>query len=130
MGLKEIFCRFERLVLGAAAWEFGDDFNLVAAFGVVLGDGFLEPLGAEDHRFDFGVVDDGDVAFTVKGLDHRFSRHTTAAEVVAGWYNETPPNDGHRRNILNCALTEIGVGYANNSASQYGTYWTQDFGER
>jgi uncharacterized protein YkwD len=35
---------------------------------------------------------------------------------------------GHRANILNCALNEIGVGYATDSSSQYGVYWTQDFG--
>jgi len=35
---------------------------------------------------------------------------------------------GHRANILNCALKEIGVGYATDSASRYGVYWTQDFG--
>jgi uncharacterized protein YkwD len=48
---------------------------------------------------------------------------------VGSWYNETPPNDGHRRNMLNCALTQIGVGYATNPNSDYGTYWTQDFGQ-
>jgi uncharacterized protein YkwD len=35
---------------------------------------------------------------------------------------------GHRANILNCALKEIGVGYATDSSSRYGVYWTQDFG--
>jgi uncharacterized protein YkwD len=54
--------------------------------------------------------------------------YPTAAAVVDAWYNEVPPNDGHRRNILNCALTEIGIGYAENSASAYHVYWTQDFG--
>jgi uncharacterized protein YkwD len=35
---------------------------------------------------------------------------------------------GHRANILNCRLRQLGVGYASNSASTYRTYWTQDFG--
>jgi uncharacterized protein YkwD len=35
-------------------------------------------------------------------------------------------SDGHRRNILNCGTTQIGVGYATGGA--YGNYWTQDFG--
>jgi uncharacterized protein YkwD len=48
----------------------------------------------------------------------------TPAEVVKGWMN----SEGHRANILNCALKEIGVGYAVNSSSTFRTYWTQDFG--
>jgi uncharacterized protein YkwD len=41
-----------------------------------------------------------------------------AAEVVAAWMS----SDGHRRNILNCAFTAIGVGY-----DVRGNYWVQDF---
>ncbi len=37
--------------------------------------------------------------------------------VVEGWMN----SPGHRANILNCDLTEIGVGH-------YQRYWTQNFG--
>lgn len=44
------------------------------------------------------------------------------AEVVDAWMNSA----GHRANILNCDLQDIGVGYA---TSGDGTpYWTQDFG--
>jgi hypothetical protein len=32
-------------------------------------------------------------------------------------HNETPPNDGHRLNLLNCSLKDVGVGYAANSNS-------------
>jgi uncharacterized protein YkwD len=53
-----------------------------------------------------------------------------AALVVTTWYNETPPHDGHRRNMLNCALTDIGVGFSYNGNSTYGSYWTQDFGQQ
>jgi uncharacterized protein YkwD len=63
------------------------------------------------------------------GAENLGAGYATAEEVVMGWYNETPPNDGHRLNLLNCALTEIGVGYAANPASDYGVYWTQDFGQ-
>ncbi len=48
----------------------------------------------------------------------------TPQDVMTGWMN----SPGHRANILNCALKEIGVGYATASSSQYGVYWTQDFG--
>jgi uncharacterized protein YkwD len=42
---------------------------------------------------------------------------TTAQEVVTDWMNSA----GHRQNILDPNLKEIGVGY-------YNGYWTQDFG--
>jgi uncharacterized protein YkwD len=42
-----------------------------------------------------------------------------AEQVMEGWMN----SDGHRANILNCELTNIGVGFVEN-----GMYWTQDFG--
>jgi uncharacterized protein YkwD len=53
-------------------------------------------------------------------------------QVVDLWFNESPPNDAHRKNILNCALREIGAGYIY-LASDPGkvtahTYWTEDFG--
>lgn len=44
------------------------------------------------------------------------------AEVVEGWMN----SPGHRKNILDGELFEIGVGLA--SGGSYGTYWTQVFG--
>jgi uncharacterized protein YkwD len=47
----------------------------------------------------------------------------TPADVVKGWMNSS----GHRRNILNCSLTEIGVGYATHANSGNRPYWTQVF---
>ncbi|MFB6518108.1 CAP domain-containing protein [Streptomyces sp. NPDC056401] len=45
--------------------------------------------------------------------------YPTAAQVMEGWMN----SPGHKRNILDCDLKEIGIGLA-----QPGQYWTQDFG--
>ncbi|MER5717833.1 CAP domain-containing protein [Streptomyces sp. NPDC002132] len=45
--------------------------------------------------------------------------YSTPEQVMAGWM----ASPGHKRNILNCAFKEIGVGLA-----QPGSYWTQDFG--
>ncbi len=42
----------------------------------------------------------------------------TPASVMSAWMNSA----GHRRNILNCTLRAIGVGFAP------GNVWTQDFG--
>jgi uncharacterized protein YkwD len=64
------------------------------------------------------------------GYRYRLAAENIAAgygspeEVVASWM----ASPGHRANILNCRLREIGVGMGANSASQYGTYWVQNFG--
>lgn len=52
--------------------------------------------------------------------------YDTPDAVVGAWMD----SDGHRANILNCELRDIGVGYAENRTSTYGTYWTQNFGTR
>jgi uncharacterized protein YkwD len=58
--------------------------------------------------------------------------YSTPTDVMDGWMS----SGGHRANILNCAYTEIGVGYyyqaddqpfPGNSAA-YHYYWTQVFG--
>jgi uncharacterized protein YkwD len=52
----------------------------------------------------------------------------TPEHVVAGWMN----SEGHRKNILNCDLREIGVGYYylenDTGDTNYKHYWTQVFG--
>jgi len=54
--------------------------------------------------------------------------YSTSSDVVTGWLN----SPGHRANIENCFLTEIGVGYfylQNDTGSiNYHHYWTQTFG--
>ena len=54
--------------------------------------------------------------------------YRTPQDVVTGWMN----SEGHRRNILNCALQEIGVSYyyhRNDGGNiNYHHYWTQVFG--
>jgi len=62
------------------------------------------------------------------GYSYRMAAENIAAgqrtpqAVVSGWMN----SEGHRKNILNCSLTEIGVGVA--TGGSYGIYWTQNFG--
>ncbi len=48
----------------------------------------------------------------------------TPQAVVTSWMN----SPGHRANILNCGLKDLGVGYAAGSGATYGQYWVQDFG--
>ncbi|WP_250005873.1 CAP domain-containing protein [Actinoplanes sp. M2I2] len=47
--------------------------------------------------------------------------YKTPQQVVTAWMNST----GHRKNILNCASTAVGVGLAYKSGTPY---WTQNFG--
>lgn len=58
--------------------------------------------------------------------------YPTPQSVESTWFNETPPNDAHRQNILNCHLHDVGVGFyylANDPNSiAYHWYWTEDFG--
>jgi uncharacterized protein YkwD len=57
---------------------------------------------------------------------------TTPQQAVDAWFNEKPPNDLHRQNILNCALRNIGVGYyylaSGPGTAIAHTFWTEDFG--
>jgi uncharacterized protein YkwD len=53
------------------------------------------------------------------GAENLAEGSTTAAQTMRLWMN----SDRHRANILNCKLTELGVGVAT-----AGWYWTQDFG--
>lgn len=54
--------------------------------------------------------------------------YSTPEDVVQGWMN----SPGHRANILNCDLHDIGVGYVlqdpDTGDVNYRHYWTQDFG--
>ena len=49
------------------------------------------------------------------------------ASAFAYWYNETPPNDPHRQNLLHDTYTEIGVGVARSGQAYY---FVVDFGSR
>lgn len=48
----------------------------------------------------------------------------TPERVVQGWM-ESP---GHCRNVMNPSFRVLGVGYALEAGSQFGHYWTQNFG--
>lgn len=50
--------------------------------------------------------------------------YATPETVVSGWLSSA----GHCANIMNPALKELGVGYA--QGGTYGYYWVQDFGTR
>ncbi|GMF60545.1 unnamed protein product [Phytophthora fragariaefolia] len=52
---------------------------------------------------------------------------TTVGDVMASWWN----SPGHRANILNVDVVNVGFAKATNGAcNNYATYWTQDFGHQ
>jgi len=60
----------------------------------------------------------------IAGAENIAAGYGTPAAVVTGWMNSS----GHRANILNRSVRDIGVGYVFYSPSPYGSYWTADFG--
>jgi uncharacterized protein YkwD len=56
------------------------------------------------------------------GAENIAAGQTTPDAVVQEWM----ASPGHRANITDCHMTEVGVGLARGGS--YGTYWTQDFG--
>jgi uncharacterized protein YkwD len=93
--------------LTAAAQEHSDDMSQRNYFSHDTPEG--EPF---DQRIE-------DAGYSSPGAENIAQGTTTAAQTMQLWMNSS----GHRRNILNCSLTKIGVGVATN-----GWYWTQDFG--
>jgi uncharacterized protein YkwD len=49
---------------------------------------------------------------------------TTAAGAMDQWMN----SPGHKANILNCGLVDLGVGFTKGVKDDYAGYWVQDFG--
>ena len=49
---------------------------------------------------------------------------TTAAGAMNQWMN----SPGHKANILNCGLVDLGVGFTKGVNDDYAGYWVQDFG--
>ncbi len=47
-------------------------------------------------------------------------------DVVRTWMS----SPGHRANILDCGLREVGVGFASDARATFNQYWVQDFGTR
>lgn len=50
--------------------------------------------------------------------------YSEAGAVVQGWI-ESP---GHCKNLMNPGFRHVGLGYAYDPSSRYGSYWVQDFG--
>lgn len=99
---------------------------------------------AENHSTNMALqdffshtgIDGSTMAQRIGAAGYQFSNaaeniaagYTTPEQVVGGWMN----SPGHRANILNPNLTEIGVGYycleTDPGILNYNHYWTQNFG--
>lgn len=74
-----------------------------------------------DGRDPFERIKDEGYSFS-SAAENIAAGQPTPEAVVEGWMSSS----GHRANILNCGLKELGVGVAHGGS--YGVYWTQDFG--
>jgi uncharacterized protein YkwD len=77
---------------------------------------YFDHVSRDGRRFDDRISAQG---YPSPGGENIAQGQTSAAEVVEGWMN----SPGHRRNILDCDFTAIGVGFDDD-----GHYWVQNFG--
>ncbi|MBR5914616.1 MAG: hypothetical protein IKZ58_09715 [Selenomonadaceae bacterium] len=70
----------------------------------------------------FTVFDDLGYSY-LTAAENIAAGQTSTEEVMNAWMNST----GHRANILNSKVTELGIGFAYDSDSDYKYYWTQLF---
>jgi len=78
--------------------------------------GYFDHDSQDGRTFDQRIRAEG---YPSPGAENIAQGQRSAQEVMDDWMN----SPGHRRNILDCSLRTIGVGWASN-----GNYWTQDFG--
>mgnify|MGYP001252733796 CR=1 FL=1 len=83
---------------------------------------FFSHTGSDGSNFASRLLQAG--YYFSQAAENIGAGYATPEDVVEGWMN----SPGHRANILNCNLTELGVGYSESSTSQYTRYWTQNMG--
>jgi len=104
-----------------------DDQLLSAARGHSLDmaeNNYFNHISLDGRNFSDRITDAGYIPSAAG--ENIAAGYPTPETVMNGWMNSS----GHRSNILNATYCDIGVGYAYNEASDYGRYWTQDFGRR
>jgi hypothetical protein len=101
--------------LASAARDHSEDMGL---------QGYFDHDSLDGRHFYDRIVDAG-YAYSYCG-ENIAAGYSTPEAVVQGWMDST----GHRTNILNPNFCDIGVGYAYIPGSNYGHYWTQDFGRQ
>lgn len=76
---------------------------------------------SQDGRSPFQRMKDAGYSYSA-AAENIAAGQRSPASVMGSWMNSA----GHRANILNCGLKELGVGVA--TGGSYGIYWTQNFG--
>ena len=112
--------------LSASAYAHSEDMALHNIFGHNGSDGSTMVSRIEQTGYSYSQI-----------AENIAAGQSTPQDVVAGWMGSA----GHRENILNCSLREIGIGYYDQPDDQanvqleggkqggpYRYYWTQDFG--
>lgn len=82
---------------------------------------FFSHVGPDDSNFVARVKREG---YPTPRSENIAAGNATAQETMRQWMNSS----GHRRNILDCTATEMGLGVASSNDSRFGIYWTQVFG--
>ena len=110
------------------------EFNLFEVLGrdEILGTGPFEAIDGETARSILSEVQrmaENELAESYEDSDRNppvFDPKTNTAPIPESFkksYQAWMDSEGHRRNILNCDITAIGVG-----VNSDGWYWTQNFG--
>ncbi|HEV7655172.1 MAG TPA: CAP domain-containing protein [Mycobacteriales bacterium] len=114
----------ERAKVGCGALTVNGTLTAVAqAHSQDMGDHNYFDHNSQDGKSPFDRMTAAGYRFST-AAENIAAGQRTPQDVMTSWMN----SPGHKANILNCALHQIGVGYATVSGSQYGVYWTQDFG--
>ncbi len=85
--------------------------------------GWCSHTGSDGSTYKERIIREG---YTPVRWSECWAWYGSAERAVAMWMDEVPPNDPHRRTILNEALTEVGVGVV--PGNGYGYYFIADFG--
>jgi uncharacterized protein YkwD len=97
----------EEAGLTKAAQDYSDEMSA---------QNFFSHTSLDGTTFDQRIKNAG---YSKPGAENIAKGQTSADQVMEAWMN----SEGHRANILNCALTKLGVG-----VTTKGWYWVQDFG--
>jgi uncharacterized protein YkwD len=78
---------------------------------------FFDHTGSDDSNFSQRISESGYSGWPVG--ENIAAGGSDPASVMQRWMD----SDGHCRNNMNGSATYVGVGYAYNPSSRYGTYW-------
>jgi len=114
--------------LGNAAWEHSNDMAQSDTFSH-NGSGTATDVTAQDEglgrgsRFSERIEHQGYTDYRTIG-ENIAAGYASAQEVVEGWLE----SDHHCANLMNPKFSEVGMALVEKAGSDYGTYWSQEFG--